>query len=161
MGILMDLIAGDAREILLAIGVDDWAGLRDRTRFPGYVSLGGGMDQLWLDLFAQAIRETSGRDEPGPFSEASVPLEGRRTSGLALAGDRTVERVDPRWVYEVAIVPDGHLDRVAARWIDLIDCEECDVDPEEKPMLRELAGELVQFCRQADGAEDVLFAWSI
>jgi hypothetical protein len=40
----MDLVAGDAREILLAIGIDDWAGLHDRTRFFGCLSLGGGMD---------------------------------------------------------------------------------------------------------------------
>jgi hypothetical protein len=59
------------------------------------------------------------------------------------------------------MLPASYLDRVAARWIDLIDCEECDVDPEEKPMLRELAGDLVAFCRRAQGAEDVLFAWSI
>ena len=45
----------------------------------------------------------------------------------------------------MALLPDSYLDRVAARWIDLIDCEECDVDPEEKPMLRELAGDLVAF----------------
>ena len=38
MGVLMDLIAGDAREILLAISVDDWAGLRDRSRFVAYIS---------------------------------------------------------------------------------------------------------------------------
>jgi len=50
----MELIAGDAREILLPIGIGDWAGLRDPTRFDAYVSLGGGMDHVWLDLFAQA-----------------------------------------------------------------------------------------------------------
>ena len=76
-------------------------------------------------------------------------------------GDRTVERVDPHWVDDVALLPEGHIDRIAARWIDLIDCEECDVDPDEKPMLRELAGDLVAFCRLAEGAEDVLFAWSL
>jgi hypothetical protein len=56
VGVLMDLVAGDAREILLAIAVGDWAGLRDPNRFVAYVSLGGGMDQTWLDLFAQAAR---------------------------------------------------------------------------------------------------------
>ena len=54
MGVLMDLIAGDAREILLAISVDDWAGLRDRSRFVAYISLGGGLDLTWLDLLALA-----------------------------------------------------------------------------------------------------------
>jgi hypothetical protein len=33
--------------------------------------------------------------------------------------------------------------------------------PEEKPMLRQLTGDLLDFCRRAEGAEDVLFAWSI
>jgi hypothetical protein len=157
VGILMDLVAGDAREILLAIGVDDWAGLRDPARFVAYVSLGRSMDVTWLDLFAQAAREASGRDAPGPFSENIHPLESRPT----LISERTVERVDPDWVEDVALLPEGHLDRVAGRWIDLIDCEECDVDPEEKPMLRELAGDLVEFCRRAYGAEDVIFTWSI
>ena len=153
----MDLVAGDAREILLAIGVDDWAGLRDPARFVAYVSLGGGLDPTWLDLFAQAARESTGGESPAPFSERTYPLEGSM-AGLA---DRTVERVDPEWVDDVALVPEGQLDRVAARWIDLIEREECAVEPDDKPMLRELAGDLVDFCRRAEGAEDVLFAWSI
>ena len=61
----------------------------------------------------------------------------------------------------VALLPDSQLDRIAARWIDLIDCEECEVEPDDKPMLRELAGDLIDVCRRAEGAEDVLFAWSI
>jgi len=153
----MDLIAGDAREILLAIGVGDWAGLRDPRRFVAYVSLGGGMDQTWLDLFAQAARECMSHSAPGPFTDATYALETR----LAALSERTVQRVDPHWVDEVALLPDAYTDRVAARWIDLIDCQQCDVDPEEKPMLRELAGDLVTFCRRAQGAEDVLFAWSL
>jgi hypothetical protein len=153
----MDLVAGDAREILLTIGIGDWAGLRDQTRFVAYVSLGGGMNQTWLDLFAQAARESVSGDAPGPFTEATYSLESR----LPARSDRTVERVDPHWVDEVALLPDTYLDRVAGRWIDLIDCHECGVDPDDKPMLRELAGELVAFCRRAQGAEDVLFAWSI
>lgn len=130
MGVLMDLVAGEAREILLAIGVDDWAGLRDRTRFPAYISLGGGMDQGWLDLFAQAARETTGGDTPIAFSSAACPLEGGRQTSLAAIGDRTIERVDRHWIYEVATLLDGRLDRIAARWIDLIDSEVCGVDPE-------------------------------
>jgi hypothetical protein len=144
----MDLVAGDAREILLAVGMEDWSGLRDERRFPAYISLGGGMDPIWLDLFSQAARETTGLDEPGPFSDAGI-------------GDRTIERVDPHWIDGVATLPGGQVGPIAARWIELIDCEECSVDPEEKPMLRQLAGDLVEFCRRAEGAEDVLFAWSI
>ncbi len=157
VGVLMDLVAGDAREILLAVGMDDWAGLRDPARFVAYISLGGGMDQTWLDLFSQAAREMTGADSPAPFSDSVFSLE----SHLANLSDRTVERVDPGWIDGVALLPEGELDRIAARWIDLIDCEECSVDPDEKPMLRELAGDLLDFCRRAEGAEDVLFAWSI
>jgi hypothetical protein len=54
---------------------------------------------------------------------------------------------------------EAQLDRIAARWIDLIDGEECEVDQDEKPMPRELAGELLAFCRRAQYADDVLFAW--
>jgi hypothetical protein len=157
VGVLMDLVAGDAREILLAIGVDDWAGLRDRSRFVAYVSLGGGLDLTWLDLFSLAARETTQGESPGPFTLATHSMEGR----FADMSDRTVERVEPGWVTAVARLPESHLDRIAARWIELLDCEGCDVDPEEKPMLRELAGEIVEFCRLAEGAEDVLFAWSL
>jgi hypothetical protein len=157
----MDLVAGDAREILLAITVDDWAGLRDRSRFPAYISLGGGMEPRWLDLFAQAARETTSSTVPGAFGEASCPLESRLQSKLSMLGDRTVERVDPHWVDEVAMLPESKIDRVAARWIELIDCEACEIDAEEKPMMRALAGELIDFCRNARDAEDVLFAWSI
>lgn len=157
VGVLMDLIAGDAREILLAVAVDDWAGLRDHDRFTAYISLGGRMDPTWLDLFAQAAREVSGSNQPGPFSEATRALDTRSAS----LSDRIVERVDSHWIDAVALLPDGHLDRIAARWIALIDCEECDVDTDDKPMLRELAGDLVAFCRRAEDAEDVVFAWSI
>jgi hypothetical protein len=153
----MDLIAGDAREILLAIGIEDWAGLHDPRRFVAYISLGGGMDPAWLDLFSRAARETAGSHVPAPFTESSHPLEGRQ----AQLSERTIERVEPDWIDDVALLPDGRLDPIAARWIDLIDGEECPVEPDDKPMLRELAGELVQFCRRAAGAEDVLFAWSI
>jgi hypothetical protein len=153
----MDLIAGDAREILLAIGVDDWAGLRDPHRFVAHISLGGGMDSAWLDLFSRSARETAGRAVPGPFTEATLALRGR----LVAISERTVERIDPHWIDAIACLPDDRLDRLAARWIQLIDAEECTVDPDEKPMFRELAGELVVFCRNAQSAEDVLFAWTI
>jgi len=161
VGTLMDLVAGDAREILLAIGIDDWAGLHDRTRFSGYLSLGGGMDPSWLDLFAHAVRDVSEGSTPIDFSEAICPLESPAQMQLANLGDRTIELVDRHWVVEIAAIPDRLVDRVAARWIDLVDVEECRVDADEKPMLRQVAGDLVEFCRLAREAEDVLLAWSI
>lgn len=67
----------------------------------------------------------------------------------------------PAWIDDVAPLPEAHLDRIAARWIDLIEYEECDVATDDKPMLRGLAGDLVAFCHRAEGAEDVLFARSL
>lgn len=148
----MDLVAGDAREILLALGVDDWAGLRDPRRFVAYISLGGGMDPARLDLFSRAARETTGRNASVAFSEATHALQSR----MVAVSDRTVERIDPHWIDDVARLPEGQLDRIASRWIDLIGCEECEVDPDEKPMLRELAGDLLAFCRRAQDAEAVV-----
>jgi hypothetical protein len=157
----MDLVAGDAREVLLAISVDDWNGLRDRARFSAYLSLGGGMDPCWLDLFARAVRDVTGGSTPIDFGEATCPLESPAQQSLANLGDRTIELVDRHWIDEVAAIPDGQVDHVAARWIDLVASKECEVDAEEKPMFRQLAGDLVEFCRDASDAEDVLFAWSI
>jgi hypothetical protein len=119
------------------------------------------MDPGWLDLFAQAARETTGGPTPRSFSDAASPLESRLRTRLASIGDRSIERVDPRWIDSVACLPDDQIARIAARWIDLIDCQECFVDPEEKPMLRQVAGDLIDFCRRAEGADDVLLAWSI
>jgi hypothetical protein len=161
VGTLMDLVAGDGREILLAIGIEDWAGLRDRHRFCAYLSLGGGMEPSWIDLFARAVRDASGGAGPEQFSDSTCPLESPAQLQLSRLGDRTVERVDPHWIDAIAQIPDRLIDRIAARWIDLVDSEECHVDAEEKPTFRQVAGELVEFCRLADGAEDVLFAWAI
>jgi hypothetical protein len=58
------------------------------------------------------------------------------------------------------MIPDRSLDRIAARWIELIDCQECEVEPDDKPMIRSVAGEIVSFCRNAQTAEDVLLAWT-
>jgi hypothetical protein len=156
VGALMDLIAGDSREILLAITVDDWAGLADPSRFDAHLSLGGGLDPTWLDLFSEAARTTTRRDEPGSFLDARRELEGPGD-----AGDRTVERVDPEWVTAVARIEDHEVDAIAGRWIDLIQEELGDLPREEKPWIRSLAADIVAFARAADSSPAVLFAWSI
>lgn len=156
MGALMDLIAGDSRQILLAIAVDDWAGLADASRFDAHLSLGGGLDPTWLDLFSEAARATTKRDGPTSFLDARRELEGPGD-----IGDRTVERVDPEWVTAVARIADHEVDAVAGRWIDLIAEELGDLPREEKPWIRSLAGDIVAFARAADRSAAVLFAWSI
>ena len=152
----MDLIAGDAREILLAIGTDDLAGLDDRRRFPGHVAMGGGLDPTWLDLFAEAARNAVGGDGPGDFLDARTELDGP-------GGDesRSIERVDPAWIGAVARIPDNRIDAIASGWIDLVEEELGPLARDEKPWIRELTGQLLAFCRAADRAPDVLFAWSL
>ena len=44
MSSMMDLVAGDQRDILTAIGTDDLAGLSDRRRFTAHLGLGAGLD---------------------------------------------------------------------------------------------------------------------
>ena len=50
---------------------------------------------------------------------------------------------------------------IASRWIDLVEEELGALARDEKPWIRELTGRLVTFCRVADRAPDVLFAWSL
>jgi hypothetical protein len=151
----MDLIAGDRREILLAIAVEDWDSFGDRDRFAAHLALGAGLDPTWLDLFAQAVRRVTGKSDPVDFLDARLELaEGQAT-------ERIIESVDTAWLAAVAEVGEGQLDAVAGRWIDLIGEELDPVEDEEKPWIRELTGEIVAFARAAGGTRDVLFAWSL
>ena len=153
---LLDLVAGKAQEILLVIGLDDLAALEDRRRFPAHVALGGGLDPTWLDLFAEAVRAVTGGDSPSDFLDARIELDGPGDDS-----QRTIERVDPAWISAVARVADREVGAIAAAWIDLIEAELGGLARDEKPWIRELAGKLVAFCRAADRAPDVLFAWSM
>ena len=156
MGALMDQVAGQEKDILLAIAVDDWAGLRDRDRFDAYLSLGGGLDPTWLDLFSEAVRTVTGGEAPLDFIDARHELE-----GSTQLTERSVERVDQAWVTAVALIEDRDIDAVAGRWIDLIEEDLGELPREEKPWIRQLTGEIVRFARDADSARDVLFAWSL
>lgn len=158
MGTLMDLVAGESREILLAITVEDVAGLDDRGRFDAHLALGAGLDPTWLDYFSQATREIVNWEGPMDFIDARRELNG---DGAADIGDRTVERVDPAWITAIASVEDRDIDAIAGRWIDLIGEELGEIMREEKPWIRSLAGEIVRFCRAADLSPAVLFAWSL
>jgi hypothetical protein len=158
MGARMDLIAGDVREILLAVSLDDHDALDDRSRVDAHLSLGGGLDPTWLDLFAEAARSVTGGSEPIDLLDARTDLEGPDGSDMA---ERTIERVDPAWVSSVARLPDSVLGAIAGRWIDLVEEEMGELPSEEKPWIRELATQLVAFCRTADRARDVIFTWSL
>src|ERR1035437_3228943 len=74
-GTLMDLIAGDQQEILVAIGTDDRAALGAPRRFAAHLGLGAGLDPTWLDLFSEAARSVTGTDEPPDFLDARRELD--------------------------------------------------------------------------------------
>ena len=152
----MDLVAGETQDILLAIATDDLGALDDRRRFPAHVALGGGLDPTWLDLFAEAARSVVGADGPSDFIDARIELDGPANDEAP-----SVERVDPAWIVAVSRIPERRVDAIASRWIDLIEDELGGLARDEKPWIRELAGRLVSFCRAADRAPDVLFAWSL
>lgn len=157
MGLVMDLVAGESREILLAVAVDDFASFGDRSRFPAHLALGGSVDPTWLDLFSQAVRVVTGGDNPIDFLEARTELDGPPGGGT----ERTVERVDPAWITAVAMLDDRHLDAITGRWIDLLEEEIGDLPREEKPTIRLFSRQIVDFARLADRAPDVILAWSL
>lgn len=154
MGSLMDLVAGDARDIVLALSIDDVAAFDDPDRFVAHLPLGGGLDPTWLDLFSEAVRSVTGSDEPSDFldARAEIPDAGEMV-------ERIVERVDVGWIEAVGRVPDDQVDALAGRWIGLLEEELGLLPREEKPWIRDLAGQIVQFSRQSDGARDIVFAW--
>jgi len=156
VGLVMDLVAGDSREILLALAMDDLAAFDDPGRFAAHLTFGGAVDPTWLDLFSAATRAVTGGDEPVDFLEARTELDGPGS-----AGDRTLERIDPAWVSAVARLEDHELDAVTGRWIDLLAEELGDLPREEKPSIRKFAREIVDFARRADRAPAVLLAWSL
>ncbi|MFI5199447.1 MAG: hypothetical protein ACHQXL_03650 [Candidatus Limnocylindrales bacterium] len=168
MSTMMDLVAGVQRDILTAIATDDLAGLSDRRRFAAHLGLGAGLDPTWLDLFSEAVRSVTDSDQPRDFLDARRELDSVEAGGPGDGGslgdqtqERTIERVDPRWVEAVARLEDLDIDRVAGRWIDLLNEELGDLPREEKPWIRQMAGDLVAFCRAARQAPDILFAWSL
>lgn len=154
MGSLMDLVAGDARDIVLALSIDDVAAFDDSDRFVAHLPLGGGLDPTWLDLFSEAVRTVTESDQPSDFLDARTEVEG--------AGDtveRIVERVDGDWIETVAGVPDELMDALAGRWIGLLEEELGLLPREEKPWIRDLTARIVDFARRCAGARDVVFAW--
>lgn len=155
MSSLMDLVAGDARDIVLVLSVDDTAAFDDPDRFVAHLRLGGGLDPTWLDLFSEAVRSVSANEDLLDFLDARTDLD-----GAAASTERIVERVDPDWVEAVATLSDDQLGGLAGRWIELLEEDLGLLPREEKPWIRDLTGRIVTFCRAATGARDVVFAWA-
>jgi hypothetical protein len=156
MGLVMDLVAGRQKEILLVIATDDFPAFEDRRRFAAHLTFGGIVDPTWLDLFSQAARTVTSRDEPVDFLEARSELEGSTDPN-----GRTVERIDAGWITAIAMLDDRDLDAVTGAWIDLLEDEIGDLPREEKPSIRKFAYEIVDFARHADRSPAVILAWSL
>ena len=161
MGSRMELVAGDVQQVLIVLGTNDPGDFSDVKRFGAYLSLSGGMDPTWLDFFAEAARAATNREGPADFIDARSDLGGVDGASRELTSELTIERVDPAWISAVAAIPDLALDGVAGRWIDRLEEELGALPREEKPWIRQLAGNLVEFCRRADRAPDVVFLWSL
>ncbi len=155
MGSLMDLVAGDSRDIVLALSVDDIAAFDEPERFVAHLPLGGGLDPTWLDLFSEAVRSVTEQDDPVDFLDARSDLDGGPVNV-----ERIVERVDKAWIAAVAGVPDEQLGALAGRWIGLLEEELGLLPREEKPWIRDLTRQIVDFARRSDNARDVVFAWA-
>ena len=82
MTALMDLVAGDAREILLVLSVEDPGAFEDRSRFDAYLPLGPGLDPTWLDLFCEAARSIHTSDEPRNFLDVVRHVQHRHAKDL-------------------------------------------------------------------------------
>ena len=154
---LMDLVAGDAQEILLAIGTRR-PGRRSTIGggSPAHVALGGGLDPTWLDLFAEAARSVIGRDGP---RTSSTPGSSSTDRARTRTGDRARRsRLDRRPSRASRSARSTRSPRAGSTWSRRSSASS---PRDEKPWIRDLAGELVAFCRAADRAPDVLFAWSL
>lgn len=151
----MDLVAGDARDIVLTLSIDDTTAFDDPERFVAHLPLGAGLDPTWLDLFSEAVRSVSDNGELLDFLDARTELE-----GAAATTERIVDRVDPDWIEAVAGLADDQMGALAGRWIELLEEELGLLPREEKPWIRDLAGRIVTFARAATGARDVVFAWA-
>ena len=150
----MELFAGDAREILAVLATADVGGAREHQHVRAHLPLSGGWHPTCLGAFAAAGGGALDSDAPSDFIDARIELGGDRES-------LTVERVEPGWISAVARIPDSSIDAVAGRWIDRLEEEIGILPAEEKPWIRELAGDVVAFCRTADRAPDVVFVFGL
>lgn len=151
----MELIAGDARDILVVLGAAEIGVTPERERYHAHLPLSGAIDPTWLDLLSEAIRSALDADAPADFLDSRVELGGAGEGAL------TIERVEPGWVTTVARTPDAAIDGVAGRWIDRLEEEFGPISAEEKPWIRDLVGQVIAFCRTADRSPDVIFVWAL
>ena len=149
----VDLLAGDPREILLVLALEDEA-IRDHGALDAHLSVPAWVDGDGLDAFAAAVRDAAGSDGPAPFADACTPFD-----GPDWAGGRSLARLDPAWLAAVASVADDRLDAVAARWRRLLEGRPgLPTAPLDEAATRVEAARIVEFARLAAGSPAVLLA---
>lgn len=149
------LVAGDPRDALLALAIEDRAAFADPDRFVAHLALERA-DLDRLDRFAAAVRATTGADLPDDLAESLEDLG----PGAALA-EELLARLDPAWVAAVAALRPERLDELAIRWAAELAPAGL-VPPGAEPRLRELAEALVEFCAAAAaGAPATILVWEL
>ena len=80
----------------------------------------------------------TGSDEPTDFLDARLELDGPATTASGRSSGSTRPGSPPS-----PASPTHDLDAIAGRWIDLVEEELGELPREEKPWIRELAGQVV------------------
>lgn len=144
----LELVAGDPRELLLALAVGDTDALADPERAVAYLPLGD-LDPAWLDALTAAVHDRTGRG-PASFRAGLRPLPAR----LARMVEAEVRLVDEGWLRALADLGPEAVDAVARRW--LARRGEPGPSPEAVALAAEIAAAVVRFTRRAATAEAVL-----
>ncbi len=124
--------------------------LRRPARFDAHLSLGGGLDPTWLDLFCR------GGADRAPAATSRPTCSTRASSSKGPARRRAIgpiERIDPTWISarrprprRAPSTPSPAAGSTSSKRSSAC-CRR-----EEKPWIRDLAGQVVRFCRRADRA---------
>ena len=136
MSKLMDLVAGDATDILMVIGLDDLAALDDPRPLHRRTSRSeAGSTRPGSTSSPRRPGRSPVRDEPTDFIDARLELDAPRPRRTDDRAGRPARGSRPS-----PMIPDHHLGAIAGRWIDLVEDEIGVLPREEKPWIRDLAG---------------------
>lgn len=144
----LELVAGDPRQLLLALAVGDTDALADPERADAYLPLGD-LGLGWLDALTAAVHELTGQG-PATFRAALRLLPER----LAQTLEADVRLVDATWLRALASLADETAPHVADRW--LARAGERERPPDLVAAAVELTGAVVRFARRAAAADAVL-----
>lgn len=148
-GSSLELVAGEVREVLLALAVGDRDGLADPDRFVAYLPLGA-LDPAWLDALTLAVHHHRGIG-PTSFRAALRPLAGDLVRSL----EEEVGLVDPVWLEAFADLDEAACEPLARTWLATVVGHPEAIDV---ALAAELVGTIVRFARRARAARATLWA---